>query len=183
MGKPLERAVLIFVIAAIAALCLTNNLHAAVVTEQWGENSNCEYTDVYDDIAYINSGNENATGVNVYGRVGDDSGSRPYRSLIRVDLDDLDSLISNSNQILSATLHIKKYGDDTTTSSTIGAYQMKKSWEEDIYDYEVPSELINLIFLQQHGRHLVLMVLTTEIPHRMIHLYGMGMILIGTLLM
>ncbi len=106
-------------------------------TKKWGENSNCHYTGVYEDIAYMNSvTTTRATGATVFGRIGEDT--RRYRTIIKVNLDALDSFIATSSQITSATLHIKKYPDALPHSTTIGAYQMKKPWIEDTCDYAVP---------------------------------------------
>jgi hypothetical protein len=103
-------------------------------TEQWGENSNCEYTSVTED-TFMDSGSndyeEGSCDGNDAVRIGyrTDAGNRAMRSLIKFDLTQLDSLISSSSDISSATLKVKiaqKNGNDIA----VDAFRILKSWSE-----------------------------------------------------
>ncbi|PIU10765.1 hypothetical protein COT27_01410 [Candidatus Kuenenbacteria bacterium CG08_land_8_20_14_0_20_37_23] len=112
------------------------------VTEQWGENSNCEYTGVTED-TYIDQvqSNYNMGSTNSI-RVGEDNatGGRDERSMIKFNLNALDGLITSENQIVSAMLYVKTYDDPDPGNIWVDAFRINKNWNGGTTDYAVAND-------------------------------------------
>jgi hypothetical protein len=109
------------------------------VTETWGEyGSRDDYTgrmeDTYTDQG--NSGTYNMGATNLI-RTGDNSGSRPVRIMINVDFSNI--LITDSSQIVSATLYLRN-NDFEASGDHVDIFRVKKHWNGGNTDYAVPPE-------------------------------------------
>jgi outer membrane protein assembly factor BamB len=100
-------------------------------TKTWGECGTCDYTGVAQD-AYIDQGQTNYnTGAETLLRVGDETGSRADRILIKFNLSALSGLISSSSQIVSAKLKMKTNDQPAGSGSmAVDAFRMKKDWNQ-----------------------------------------------------
>ena len=111
-----------------------------LTTKKWGENSSRDdYTGVTED-TFLDEGQPSYDmGTDTYIRVGDD-GSRINRTLIKYDLIVLNSLISSSSQIVSATLKMKTYDDPDPGNIDVDAFRVKKDWFEGTKSYAAADE-------------------------------------------
>jgi hypothetical protein len=107
-------------------------------TEQWGENSNCDYTGVTED-TYLDQGNSGTynMGTTTLIRVGDNDGHRPVRIMIQFDFSNV--AISDSNQITSAKLYLRN-NDFEASGDHVDVFRVKKQWNGGNTDYAVPPE-------------------------------------------
>ena len=107
----------------------------STTTQSWGENSSRDDFSAVTEDTFMDSGStsheEGTCTGNDAVRIGyrTDAGSRAMRSLIKFDLSGLQSLISSSSQIASATLKVniaQKNGSDID----VDAFRVLKSWSE-----------------------------------------------------
>jgi len=109
--------------------------------KKWGECSDCDYTGVTED-NYLDQGQTTYNmGATTYVRVGDQNvgGGRPARTLIKFNLNALDSLIVSASDIISASLKFRSY-DVAGSSVTVDTYRVKKNWNGGNTDYAVAND-------------------------------------------
>ncbi|MHC4677017.1 MAG: DNRLRE domain-containing protein, partial [Planctomycetota bacterium] len=107
----------------------------ATATLSWGENSSSnDYTSVTEDTFMDSGSNDQEEGSctgNAAVRIGyrTDAGTRAMRSLIKFDLTQLNSLITSTSEIVSATLQVK-IGQKNGNDIDVDAFRVLKSWSQ-----------------------------------------------------
>jgi len=115
----------------------TGTLYTAA--EKWGECAECNYTGVTED-TYLDEGKPDynkGAGNDIYAiRAGhrNDAGVRTYRPLVKFDLSGLSTLMTDSNQIISAHLKMKS-GFKTGIDFNVDAFRALKDWNEGNKDH------------------------------------------------
>jgi hypothetical protein len=108
------------------------------VIERWGEGTcggTCDHGDVTEDVYLDQVRNNWNLGGETELRVGDETGSRADRTMIKFNLSDLSTRIENSSQIVSARLKVRTINAQAGGTINVDAFRVKKPWTEGTHTY------------------------------------------------